>query len=245
MQVPHPLLRKPHSISGATVSAAAASKAGIQLPVLPRSALQARPASALSTQVAAAIAEAGKQHSPDQGVGSIASRAALLSAEHAVGVPVPRSALLSHTLACFLTEQGEDQQADRQQGLSAHADEAPTRAVVETAAHAGTSAAARSHCTVTTNHTWETAVVSIRDVKGAEEWCRCSGRLPPPDVMLSRLREHACCKEIGVDPVHPFPEVPSAEGLAVGSYHATTSHCTVLLSVGREGSRLQSQNTEV
>jgi hypothetical protein len=228
LQVPHPLLRKPHSILGATVSPSSASKVGIQLPALPQRALLTRPA-----QVASASAEAGKQPSGDKKEAAASVRASPLPAEHAVGVPVPRSILSSHPLPLFPAAQLGDQPADRQQAASVEADTAQPQPVGNTVADSGTPAVAPSHRVSEPNCTWETLVIDMRDTRGAEAWGGCSARSPPTEVMLSRLREHACCEDLGVDPVHPFTQDPEPEGTPVGHFHGRASHGAVLLSVAR------------
>lgn len=182
---------------------------------------------------------------------TVVTRPIFHSVEQTVGVRVSRSALKSQTLPSFTEADAHEKIVDEQQNIEADAevDAQHVTRPVHAEADGDVSAVACSGTAPDAHHAalnmQETAVVNFSDTKGAEKWLECRIRPPPSDSMLSKLREHASCADSGVEPNRPFPHNACTEEAAAGQHGAPTSHCAVVLSVMRSGSRCQAQKAEV
>ena len=218
-QVPHPLLSEPHSITGAPVPEDAVRRAGVVIPSLPQGSLQQPPVSP--------AAPAELQHATHR------TKPTNLTSEQAVGVPVPRSALITAAPpGPSPTHAFEGTTAVSQRAQA----EAHARQAVHVHFDAGAYDGRGPHGGHRALSLQDAAVLRSGDVQGAEQWMDCRWRPPPPEALLSRLREHAACAEVGVEPAAPsVPLKPckadrGSTGCAQSS-RAPTSHCSVLISV--------------
>lgn len=243
LQAPHPLLRNPHSITGACVPRTSACNAGIHIPHLPSSSLkssliktemkQSSGGASLSTSKnskgnSVRNDTADKQgsdpckHGAKAGVEDVGERI-----QRAASLPKPQKVLDS-------TDPHPSRQRSPQDSLR---EQNHSKIVLPT----GTS---KPDTECLASDGWDTCIIDTTLKEGAEEWHRCSS-IPPADSTLSALRERASCESLGLDTVQAVSEKPSAKKAELQPSTAPTSHCAVVLSTLVSGNRLGAASSQV